>query len=99
MLNSEYLSLVNKIGDKTEFTITRVHCISILLIKDSLYLLSLSDLECCIANTWPKDPIWTDYFYGIFVCVIFYLNQAIKKFNSPFTMDSGKGGTSCRPRS
>ena len=27
MLNSEHLSLVNKIGDKTEFTITRVHCI------------------------------------------------------------------------
>ena len=26
-LNSEHLSLVNKIGDKTEFTITRVHCI------------------------------------------------------------------------
>ena len=26
MLNSENLSLVNKIGDKTEFTITRVHC-------------------------------------------------------------------------
>ena len=26
MLNSEHLSLVNKIGDKTEFTITRVHC-------------------------------------------------------------------------
>ena len=28
MLNSKYLSLLNKIGDKTEFTITRVHCIS-----------------------------------------------------------------------
>ena len=27
MLNSKHLSLVNKIGDKTEFTITRVHCI------------------------------------------------------------------------
>ena len=27
MLNSKQLSLVNKIGDKTEFTITRVHCI------------------------------------------------------------------------
>ena len=27
MLNGEHLSLVNKIGDKTEFTITRVHCI------------------------------------------------------------------------
>ena len=26
MLNSKYLSLVNKICDKTEFTITRVHC-------------------------------------------------------------------------
>ena len=26
ILNSEHLSLVNKIGDKTEFTITRVHC-------------------------------------------------------------------------
>ena len=26
MLNSKPLSLVNKIGDKTEFTITRVHC-------------------------------------------------------------------------
>ena len=26
MLNSEHLSLVNKIGDKTEFTITRIHC-------------------------------------------------------------------------
>ena len=26
-LNSKHLSLVNKIGDKTEFTITRVHCI------------------------------------------------------------------------
>ena len=26
MLNSEHLSLVNKIGDKTKFTITRVHC-------------------------------------------------------------------------
>ena len=26
MLNSKYLSLVNKIGDRTEFTITRVHC-------------------------------------------------------------------------
>ena len=26
MLNSEHLSLVNKNGDKTEFTITRVHC-------------------------------------------------------------------------
>ena len=26
MLNSKHLSLVNKIGDKTEFTITRVHC-------------------------------------------------------------------------
>ena len=26
MLNSEHLSLVNKIGDKTELTITRVHC-------------------------------------------------------------------------
>ena len=29
MLNSKHLSLVNKIGDKTEFTITRVHCSSI----------------------------------------------------------------------
>ena len=28
MLNSEHISLVNKIGDKMEFTITRVHCIS-----------------------------------------------------------------------
>ena len=28
MLNSKHLSLVNKIGDKTEFTITRVHCIT-----------------------------------------------------------------------
>ena len=27
MLNSKHHSLVNKIGDKTEFTITRVHCI------------------------------------------------------------------------
>ena len=27
MMNSKHLSLVNKIGDKTEFTITRVHCI------------------------------------------------------------------------
>ena len=27
MLNSKHLSLVNKIGDKTKFTITRVHCI------------------------------------------------------------------------
>ena len=26
MLNSKHLSLVKKIGDKTEFTITRVHC-------------------------------------------------------------------------
>ena len=26
MLNSEHLSFFNKIGDKTEFTITRVHC-------------------------------------------------------------------------
>ena len=26
MLNSEHLSLVSKIGDKTEFIITRVHC-------------------------------------------------------------------------
>ena len=30
MLNSKHLSLVNKIGDKTEFTITRVHCNNIL---------------------------------------------------------------------
>ena len=29
MLNSKHLSLVNKIGDKTEFTITRVHCNSV----------------------------------------------------------------------
>ena len=28
MLNSEHLSLVNKIGDKIEFTVTRVHCSS-----------------------------------------------------------------------
>ena len=28
MLNNEHLSLVNKIRDKTEFTITRVHCTS-----------------------------------------------------------------------
>ena len=27
MLNSKHLSLVNKICDKTEFTVTRVHCI------------------------------------------------------------------------
>ena len=27
LLNSKHLSLVNKIGDKTKFTITRVHCI------------------------------------------------------------------------
>ena len=27
MLNSKHLSLVNHLGDKTEFTITRVHCI------------------------------------------------------------------------
>ena len=31
MLNSEHLSLVNKIGDKTEFTITRVLCIWIFI--------------------------------------------------------------------
>ena len=31
MLNSKHLSLVNKIGDKTEFTITRVHCTTSLL--------------------------------------------------------------------
>ena len=29
MLNSKHLSLVNKIGDKTEFTITRVHCTTV----------------------------------------------------------------------
>ena len=28
MLNSKHLSLVFNIGDKTEFTITRVHCSS-----------------------------------------------------------------------
>ena len=33
MLNSEHLSLVNKIGDKTEFTITRVHCSALSGIK------------------------------------------------------------------
>ena len=32
ILNSEHLSLVNKIGDKTEFTITRVHCIWVRLL-------------------------------------------------------------------
>ena len=32
MLNSKHLSLVNKIGDKTEFTITRVHCIDLTLL-------------------------------------------------------------------
>ena len=31
MLNSKHLSLVNKIGDKTEFTITRVHCTYLVL--------------------------------------------------------------------
>ena len=30
MLNNEHLSLVNKICDKTEFTITRVHCTVVL---------------------------------------------------------------------
>ena len=34
MLNSEHLSLVNKIGDKTEFTITRVHCTSKSIISE-----------------------------------------------------------------
>ena len=56
MLNSEHLSLVNKIGDTTEFTITRVHCICLAganlqkpymyrtraLIIRGLYILSLS---------------------------------------------------------
>ena len=40
MLNSEHLSLVNKIGDKTEFTITRVHCnsdLNTMTIKNSYW--------------------------------------------------------------
>ena len=34
MLNSKHLSLVNQIGDKTKFTITRVHCISLFSLKN-----------------------------------------------------------------
>jgi hypothetical protein len=33
MLNSKHLSLVNKIGDKTKFTITRVHCMTLTEMK------------------------------------------------------------------
>ena len=45
MLNSKQLSLVNKIGDKTEFTITRVHCILIFLIGQSLQCIQCGKME------------------------------------------------------
>ena len=39
MLNSEHLSLVNKTGDKTEFTITRVHCSKFFLFSNGYFYL------------------------------------------------------------
>ena len=36
-MNSKHLSLVNKIGDKTEFTIIRVHCIIFQSVKKKYF--------------------------------------------------------------
>ena len=46
VLNSEHLSLVNKIGDKSEFTITRVHCTK-----------KFCNLEVRIQNSFVDDFI------------------------------------------
>ena len=42
MLNNKHLSIVNKIGDKTEFTITRVHCTCLLDILELQLSLNLT---------------------------------------------------------
>ena len=63
MLNSEHLSLVNKIGDKTEFTITRVHCTYDYLSQTSAKI-----------HINFKDPIFgglgTFWKYGMYVASI-----------------------------
>ena len=50
MLNSEHLSLVNKIGDKTEFTITRAHCTTL----HYHYILCGCTLHTAQCNFFPK---------------------------------------------
>ena len=67
MLNSKHLSLVNKIGDKTEFTTTRVHCnweknIWILagnLNSNHSYLITAAQNHCL----WTSNFEFYSYFY------------------------------------
>ena len=67
MLNSKHLSLVNKIGDKTEFTITRVHYnweknIWILagnLNSNHSYLITAAHIHCL----WTSNFEFYSYFY------------------------------------
>ena len=53
MLNSKHLSLVNKIGDKTNFTITRVHCTN----NDFFLLTEAFSLFSVV--TFPNDECTT----------------------------------------
>ena len=64
MLNSKHLSLVNKIGDKTEFTITRVHCILKYYIQlldphTELDNLISTELDNCLISTELDSEIST----------------------------------------
>ena len=61
MLNSEHLSLVNKIGDKTEFTITRVHCIWFHLNLSRSYV-----FFCLIVLIFSATPACRKNKYSIF---------------------------------
>ena len=74
MLNSKHLSLVNKIGDKTEFTITRVHCITSSVsvaigVLDSLLNsepLKLLIFNSCSENLEDLCLVFRFFFFRIF---------------------------------
>ena len=68
MLNSEHLSLVNKIGDKTEYTITRVRCTRENSKIVTIWIFQFSDFPSVKSNVllhWEKKK-WKCIFDGPF---------------------------------
>ena len=78
MLNSKHLSLVNKIGDKTEFTITRVHCISAATFSQQI-------VEQTFKNR--KKPLFYQNWTNHLAVLIFYFDSKAEGLN-PFSLFS-----------
>ena len=85
MLNSEHLSLVNKIGDKTEFTITRVHCTCLYIERVGMFMFTK-----CLSNSLQKMKFLTEgskilnWFVWIFL--IEFCKELKRKFVNQFNV-------------